>query len=302
MTVDDYTERFFDLPVVEFRHGGKVDATNVVYRLMQDTDDDVSQGELLEEFLRQGDPAALEALVVGPWRAAAQEPPDEYLLGLTAHRLPQLRALFVGDMDPEDCEISWIHQGDYSDLIDVYPQLELLRVRGGTGLRLPRTEYPELRELVIETGGLPGSVMEAIANSTLPLLQRLELWLGTEHYGFDGDLSTVTGLLERIEPQRLIYLGLRDSEIADDLAVYLAQQDWLGQLHMLDLSMGTIGDRGAEALCSSRHLAGLKVLDLRHHYISPPLIRQLELLPLTLLIDEPEKADDEGDRYVQVGE
>jgi hypothetical protein len=303
VTVNHYTERFFDRPVVEFRHGDRRDGANVVHRLMLGWEDEaVLPGELLEEFLRQGDPAALEALIIGPWHDAAGRPPDEYLLGLTGHRLPQLRALFVGDMTREDCEISWIRQSDYSDLIDVYPHLEVLRVRGGNGLRLPRTEYPELRQLVIETGGLPRSVMEAIADSRLPLLQRLELWLGMEEYGFDGDLATVTRLLEGIGPQRLTHLGLRDSEITDELAVYLAQQDWVGRLHTLDLSMGTLSDRGAEALCSSRHLTGLKVLDVRHHYISRPIIRQLELLPLTLRIDRPVRIRSGDRRYVQVGE
>jgi hypothetical protein len=143
--------------------------------------------------------------------------------------------------------------------------------------------------------------MAQITDSTFPKLMRLELWLGDDNYGFDGNLQTCAALLDKIRPERLAYLGLRDFHRADELAEYLAGQEWLGRLHTLDLSMGTIGDRGAEALCTSKHIQGLSVLDLRHHYISPSVVEALERLPLTLLIDERE-GDDDDDRYVQVGE
>jgi hypothetical protein len=301
MAVSQYAERFFGPRTVDFRHGGRVTRENVVYRLAQNWDSEESQQELLAEFLSQVDPSELEALVIGPWSEAAEDSPDGYLQSLAEQRLPQLRALFVGDMTFEDCEISWIQQSDYTALIDAYPRLEVLRVRGGTGLSLPRTQYGNLRELAVETGGLPRSVMQQIMKSTFPQLVRLELWLGSDDYGFDGNLQTCKDLLDSVRPERLTYLGLRDSQIADEIAVYLAGQEWLGRLHTLDLSMGTLGDQGAEALCASRYIEGLKVLDLRHHYITPSVIEKLERLPLTLVIDEPQREGDYG-RYVQVGE
>jgi hypothetical protein len=302
MTVNQYTERFFGPRVVDFRHGDRVGlrGTDVVYRLVQRWEAEESQRELLAEFLGQVDSGMLEALVIGPWTEAQSTSPDEYLSALTELCLPRLRGLFVGDMTFEDCEISWIQQCDYTALIDAYPGLEVLRIRGGEGLSLPRTEYRNLRELAIETGGLPVSVMAQITDSTFPQLMRLELWLGDDAYGFDGDLQTCAALLDRIRPERLAYLGLRNFHRADELAEYLAGQEWLGRLHTLDLSMGTIGDRGAEALCASKHIQGLSVLDLRHHYISRPVIEALERLPLTLLIDERQDPDDH--RYVQVSE
>jgi hypothetical protein len=65
--------------------------------------------------------------------------------------------------------------------------------------------------------------------------------------------------------------------------------------------MGTMGDVGAAALCASNHIKGLQVLDLRHHYISAKLIKQLKRLPLKLLTDE-RQVESEYGRYVQVGE
>jgi hypothetical protein len=302
MTVVDYTEKFFGLPIVGFRHGDSVNRRDCVYRLEQETyDAEESQRELLDGFLAQVDPQSLEALVIGPWNDASSEGPFDFLEGLIEHRLPALKALFVGDMTYEDCEMSWIMQTDYAPLLAAYPNLEILRIRGTNELKLPRLSLPNLRELAIESGGLPSAIVRTIGDSTLPALKKLELWLGDEGYGFDGDLSTYKDLLASIQPQRLEYLGLRNSEISDQLAGYLAQQSWLGSLHTLDLSMGTLGDDGAKALLASQYLQGLKVLDVRHHYISERVVEQLKALPLTLEIDAAEDEDD-GDRYVQVSE
>ena len=53
---------------------------------------------------------ALDALIIGAWSEAHDASPQGYLDGLIERRaeLPALRALFVGDMTFEDCEISWI--------------------------------------------------------------------------------------------------------------------------------------------------------------------------------------------------
>lgn len=303
MTVNDYSERFFGLPVVEFRTGEKVTRKDVVYRLMQDYEAPQSQRELLDEFLGQVSRDSIEALIIGSWsEAATGVPPDGFLEALVEYRLPYLKALFVGDMTFEDSEISWINQTDYTALLKAYPDLEVLRIRGGTALKFPVIEHRGLRELTIETGGLESSVVDAIASSKLPALTHLELWLGTDGYGFDGNLATYQNLLTKIDPERLDYLGLRNSEIADELATYLAAQPWLASLDTLDLSMGTIGDVGAKALLTSPYLYGLDTLDLRHHYISDALVTQLKALPLTVTIDKAEGEDDDEDRYVQVGE
>ena len=81
----------------------------------------------------------------------------------------------------------------------------------------------------------------------------------------------------------------------------VAQQPWLAKLKVLDLSMGTLGDAGAEALLASPYIKGLGALSVNHHYISPAVAQKLQSLGLVLSIDAPEEAD-EGHRYVEVGE
>lgn len=303
MTVNENLDTFYGRPVLDFRSGDTVRRTDAVYRLGQDYDDELSQEGLLAEFFAQVPPRDLQALVLGAWSDAASNSPDGFLDALIERReeLRALRALFVGDMTYEDCEISWIIQTDYAALLAAFPLLEVLRIRGASDLTLPVFEHPSLQELAIETGGLPDAVVAAIADSRLPALKHLELWLGDDNYGFGGELAPYLDLLAKIQPERLHTLALRNAPIADALAEHIAQQPWLAKLHTLDLSMGTLGDVGARALLASPYLAGLKRLDLRHHYIGDALVAQLKALPLELIIDAAEKEDD-GERYVEVAE
>ncbi len=309
MTVSDTQTQYHGKPVVEFRMGDTIaDPASVrttAYRLTQDYDSEESQRDLLDAFMAQVDTTALEALIIGAWSEAHDESPKDFLDGLIERRaeLPALRHLFVGDMTYEECEISWIIQADYNPLLDAFPQLQSLRVRGSTSLALAPFTHDALENLAIECGGLPSEITRAIAASRMPALKRLELWLGDDNYGFDGDLALFVQLIEAIDASRLHYLGLRNAQISDALALYLAAQPWLGRLDTLDLSMGTIGDEGAKALCDSPHLQGLGTLDLSHHYIGEELQARLKALPCKVVLDDPQDADDnDGDRYVEVGE
>ncbi|HJU41133.1 MAG TPA: hypothetical protein VJ724_16300, partial [Tahibacter sp.] len=182
MTVNATLDTFFGKPVRDFSHGDRADDPRAVYRLTQQYDDDESQEEILAEFLGQVKPATLDALVIGAWSNTPEESPAGYLEALIERRaeLSALRALFVGDMTYEDCEISWIIQTNYAPLLAAFPKLETLRIRGAEQLVVPPFTHASLKELAIETGGLPDAVVAGIAQSTLPQLEHLELWLGDE--------------------------------------------------------------------------------------------------------------------------
>lgn len=303
MTISNNQERFFGKAVVEYRAGGAVKGMDVVYRLAQDYDDELSQQDLLAEFLGKVDSSRLDALVIGAWANGPEESPQGYLDALAerSRDLPALRALFVGDITYEENEMSWIIQGDYSGVLKAFPKLEVLRIRGTEKLTLAPFRHEHLVELAIESGGLPSAIVSHLGRSELPALRHLELWLGDDGYGFDGTLRTYTDLLAAIHPERLRYLGLRNAMIADELAVWLAGQPWLAKLDTLDLSMGTLGDIGAKALAASPSVRGLKRLVLAHHYIGSELQRQLEALPLAVDLSDPEEEDD-GARFVAVSE
>src|SRR6266404_7205564 len=89
----------------------------------------LTMAALLERFL--ADPAAAEApgLVIGSWGGDDMVEPNgaaKVVNALVAARdqLPSLRALFLGDIICEECEISWINLADVSPLLRAYPALE----------------------------------------------------------------------------------------------------------------------------------------------------------------------------------
>lgn len=303
MTISERTERFFGKVVQDFEPGTTPSsAAGVVYRLSLDYDADTSMQALLSDFLESCDKAALEALVIGSWGESASESPAEVLALLAdqAPQLPNFKALFVGDMTYEECEISWIVQCDYAPLLKAFPKLQELRIRGATSLEFPAVTHTGLRTLAIECGGLPSGVCQALARSSLPALTTLELWVGTDEYGFDGNVALLKSVVDALRLPTLSYLGLRDAETADEIAQWLAGEAWIAQLGTLDLSLGTLGDIGAKALLGSAHVRGIARVDLSHHYISPALQSQLQAAIPGVVLADPQ--DDDEDRYVAVGE
>ena len=305
MTISQQTETFFNKPVAPFTPGEALDISKNVYRLALDYDDTKEMADLLDEFFAQIDKSQLDAIIIGAWAEPHSEGADDIIAKLIAHagELPNLRALFIGDMTYEECEISWITQGSYTPLLNAFPQLEALRIRGSTSLTIEPFTHQAMRSFTIECGGLPQEVAGALAASSMPNLTHLELWLGTDEYGFSGDADLYRRVLAALMNPGMEYLGLRDAQIADEVAVMLATQESIANLKTLDLSLGTIGDVGAEALCKSPYLSKIETLDLSHHYISKQWQDALNALPMQVILDDEQgEEEDEDDRYVAVGE
>ncbi|HEX5541173.1 MAG TPA: STM4015 family protein, partial [Micromonospora sp.] len=277
----------------------------VAWRLSADYDTKPEEfADLVEAFLDQVDPAAIRALIIGQWGEAYENPPPIELLAGLAPRLTGLRALFLGEMTFDECEISWITQGNVTPLLAAYPGLEVFQVRGATeGLEFTPVRHTALRELTIEAGGLPADGVRAVGGCDLPALEHLELWLGTDEYGGDATVDDLAPILAGTRLPSLGYLGLRNAEIADQVAIALAGAPVVARLHTLDLSMGVLSNEGAEALLAGQPLAHLHRLDLHHHYISPELAaRIIEALPGVAIDLSGREEPDEGYRYVAVAE
>lgn len=308
MTISDSTTTFHHKKVVQYDPEIALDPSpDVVYRLSLEYDDKRKMSEMIGGFLEKADRSTLDALIIGMWGDPYEAGADAVIAALAeqAPQLPALRALFIGDMTYEECEISWIVQGSYKPLLDAFPQLEELRIRGGNGLVIEPFTHQNLRKFTIESGGLDEKIAQALAASTMPRLEHLELWLGTDEYGFSGDVALYQRVLAQLMTPSLRYLGLRDAQIADQLAEWLADEPLLATITTLDLSLGTIGDVGAEALLRGTQLGNLTRLDLSHHYISKPNQDKLEALPFEVVLEDAQEDDeDDGEvyRYVAVGE
>ena len=165
--------------------------------------------------------------------------------------------------------------------------------------------FPRLRELVVQAGGLPRGVVHEVGSADLPALEHLELWLGTPEYEGDATVEDLAPLLGGERFPRLRYLGLRNSMITDDIAAVVALAPVTARLDVLDLSMGTLGDAGAQALLNAPGVRKLKKLDVEHHYCSPEVVERLKGLGIEVNADDPQEADEwdgQPHRYVQVSE
>jgi hypothetical protein len=314
MTISSNLESFAGRRVVDFApdNAAEGDPTAVAWRLRLESygDDRRSFDELFDQFLGTVAPDRVEALVLGTWAAEMYDVSAAVVvdrLCADAARLPRLRSLFLGDITFEEFEISWIRQTDVTPLLLAFPGLERLRVRGADGLALRPVHHDQLVELALETGGLPAEVARAVGGCDLPRLEHLELWLGTPDYGGDVGVGDLTEILAGARFPRLRYLGLRNAEIADQVAAALATAPVVAQLEVLDLSMGVLTDQGATALLTGQPLTHLRRLDLHHHYLSDELAGRLrqQLTAAGVEVDLSEREDagaDDEDRYVAVGE
>jgi predicted DNA-binding WGR domain protein len=253
------------------------------YRLRCDYDDEEDMPSKIRELAERPFAKQLRMLVIGAWGEGMNEgsdAADEIAATLLEVResFPALRGLHFGLMDSEDCEISWINQADQSPLLEGFPDLEAFRVRGGSSLRFGKAiRHDKLRHLGVETGGLPRSALRGLLQCRFPELEHLELWLGSDNYGWDGGIEDLQPVLAGTDFPKLKRLCLRNSEIQDAVAAAVVNSPLLERIEVLDLSMGNLSDEGGRSLL--RGLAGnktLKRLVLDHHYLSDELAKELQ--------------------------
>lgn len=284
---------------------------------------DFSYTEVFEGFLQAVDTTRVRSLVLGYWGKSilSEEPanlPAE-LLCAHADRFPALRSLFVGHITSDQHEISWIPRGDVTQVLLAFPELEELTYRFGQRSRrdepsdvLRPIRHARLRRLTLQTGGLPAHVPGAIAACDFPALEHLDVWLGVEFYGGDATTRDLDTLLVGDSLPRLRHLGMMNSEIQDDIAAALAAAPIVARLASLDLSMGTLGDAGVEALLTGQPLTHLQNLTVKHHFVSDAMTRRLRdhLEPAGVEVTMPDANElydwliDDGQdgRYTQVSE
>ncbi|GLW66679.1 hypothetical protein Arub01_49230 [Actinomadura rubrobrunea] len=253
--------------------------------------------EIFQEFLDTVDAARLTHLVTG-WDDGCD---TISLLAEHADRLPALRHLFVGDVVYEESEISWIEREDITRLVEAFPRLETLEVRGGT-LRMRPFAGTALRRLRLETGGMAPGVVRAITSSDLPNLEHLDLWLGAEEYGGDVTAADLAPILSGERFPSLRRLGLEDAEIADEIAAALASAPIVARLESLSLALGALTDEGAEALLSGQPLTHLRRLDLHHHFLSDAMMQRVRQALPGVEVDLDEQKESGGWPYVAVSE
>jgi hypothetical protein len=271
----------------------------------------------LDALLSTPEGAQIETLVIGEWgdgdAVCTGETSSQGLverLSAQCDRLPNLKSLFIGDITSEECEISWLVQSDMSPILKAYPKLELLQIRGGEKLEFQsmsnQANHENLKALIVETGGLPRATVQQIYAWDLPALEHLELWFGSESYGGDCWDRDLPPLLEDLVFPSLTYLGLRNSQFADEMVDMLVKSPLVAGLQVLDLSLGTLTDAGAAKLLNCPAIRDLEILNVSQSYLSGATIDQLRSLDIEVIATGQREEEDDDDpayrRYCVVSE
>lgn len=305
MTIDDHLLEFHGLPVQDYVPGqGLAEADEVAWRLRREPGGSpLLEGRLLP-FLAEPDVGRVRAVVVGCWSDDPHDASGPVVDGLVAQaeRLPALRGLFLGDVTYEECATSGIRHGDVTSPVEAFPALEEYGVRSGSEhITVRPFACRSLRRLTFDGTGLPAAAVRAVAASDLPHLEHLELWLGPDEGGGGATVGDLAPILAGEGFPSLQRLGLRDAAIADELAVALAAAPVVGQLRVLDLSLGTLGDDGVLALLRGRSLDHLALLDLHHHYLSDGVMAHARASGLLVDLSD-QQHEEAGCRSVAVGD
>lgn len=248
------------------------------YHEYEDYEDGKTAETMVGEILADPEFQNIDKLIIGDWGGAYEDSCQAVLDAIAdnADKFSHITSLFVGDMDYEECEISWIIQGDYSRIWEAMPQLKEITVKGSTDLKLGKIKHSNLESLTIICGGLGSDVIKEIEEAELPELKKLLVYIGSENYGFDGNADTVRSLLANSDFPELEYLGIADSEIQDELTAVVLDCKYIDSITTLDLSCGTITDKGGELLLKKLpELKNLKKLDLSYNYLSDEMKEKL---------------------------
>lgn len=266
-----------------------------------DFDDEKTIESMCAEILNDEELPSLDEIIIGCWVESWDDSGQAFvdMFVENAEKFSHIKSLFIGDMESEECEVSWIIQANYEKLWEALPNLKELTIKGSTDLILGEISHENLENLTIICGGLPQSVIESIEKAHLPNLKTLNLYLGVDDYGFDGDIDTIRSLLEHSDFPNLTYLGLGDSDIEDEIAEAVLNSKYIHQITTLDLSNGTLTDKGGQLLLDRLpELSNLTFVDLNWHYLSDPLAEKLKDLEnlenrnLEIDVSDPQVPDD----------
>lgn len=227
----------------------------------------------------------------------------------SAGPLPFLEVL---DMSPDADHMdqpSWRRVGDISGIWAAAPHLKELHLNGaagsddGTAIDFGDIEAPYLEVLTYKSGGLNKSVPKDVGSAKLPKLKRLELYFGSDDYGNNGSVGDLKGVLDGSGMPELKTLGLKNSPWEENLIAAVAGSKVLPRLEVVDLSMGVLADKAANALeTNAAKFKHLKKLILDDNYFSDDDVKRLKKALPNAQIGEQKDDEDPEYRYTSIAE
>jgi hypothetical protein len=257
------------------------------------------ESDFIDELLHNDEAKKIPHLVIGHWNECYEAGASEKIIAdLIKHKaeFAYLESLFIGDIEGEECELSWIVQTEYAPLLENFPNLKSLTIKGSQQLSFEKIAHANLTHFEIISGGLPSSVIDKIADANLPSLESLRLYFGVDDYGFDGNINTITPLLRAGLFPKLTHLGLLNSEIQDEIVAELIKSDILKQLSTLDLSMGIFSDKSGTVLLDNfEKLRHLEKITIAYHFMSNEMVEQLQASGLNIEISDQQEGEYDAD-------
>lgn len=249
----------------------------------------------------------VKALVFGAWDSGYIEPPDWDALVEPLRAFTGLEHFFLGDIDQEEAEITWIRWGDPAPAFAVMPGLKTVELQGcAEECTISGLSLAELESLTVTGGGLLNSVLDGVLAADLPKLRELSLALGEEDYTEFTSADQLAPLLSGKVHTGVRRLGLRNCWIQDEVVEALVSSGRLATVDWLDLGGGTLTDRGARALIDG-DLGAVKELVIVWHYMTEEVVAELRAAhpEVEMTIEEPEEPEDFGDGpeyFTEIGE
>jgi predicted DNA-binding WGR domain protein len=255
--------------------------------------------EMADKILSDKRLPEIKYLTIGAWGETYENDPSIILNMIIANKekFQHIESLFIGDMDFEVCEISWIKQCSYEGLLKALPNLKSLKIKGAEDLSLGDTlEHTNLEELQVICGGLPKNIVTTLQQAKLPNLKKLVLYLGVDDYGLDVTVSELAALARKDLFPNLKELGFVNSAEQNEIVAMLLNSDILPQLDVLYLCCGCLTDTGGQMILDNQDkLAGLKKLDADYHYMSKDMMKKLKALPFDVSVSDAQEGDADDD-------
>jgi len=298
-----YPVRLYDADLAE---AGVSDYAQTIYRLAIAYNSELELSALFFRFLANPASAQTPAIIIGQCHGDDPSEGTEEaveLLVSARSKLPRLRGIFLGDLiseetrSPGSCKRTFRRCSSLTRIWSIYACAGP-RTQSGRALDARETQ-------ILDPGNrraAPRLLHEVPGEPTA----------GPRIFGVmarDASLRRRCGG-SRLRPlfsggpfPALKHLGLRDSEIADEIAGALSPAPILSRLEALDLSLGTLSDKGGQALLDNPALKQLKRLDLHRHYLSDAMMAALKKAFPGVNVNDPQGSDTKADdRYVAVSE
>jgi len=266
------------------------------YSLSYEEGEDDGPQKIIDKILKDKRLPDLKFITIGYWGECFEQAPQKIIDAIIENKdkFAHIESLFIGDMDYEECEMSWIIQGDYSKIFAALPNLQEMKIQGSSELVLGKgLVHENLKSFGIICGGLPKTVLDDLIEAKFPSLEKLIVYLGVDDYGLDCKPEDFAPLLKKDKFPNLKHLGLVNSEEQNEYAELILNSEILPQLETIDLSCGCLTDEGGQKILDAKDkLGNLKKLNMNYHYMSKDMMKELKKLPFDVDVSDQQEDDD----------